>query len=86
MKNGLEVNAKGDKFWFLDGKNHRLDGPAAIYTNGHEYYYVEGKLHRDDGPAIYWHDGFSEWWINGKHLNVSSQEEFLRMMKLKAFW
>ena len=41
--------------WYIDGKYHRLDGPAYEKTDryGNEYksWYKNGKRHREDGPA-----------------------------------
>jgi hypothetical protein len=31
---------------------HRLDGPAAIWSNNRKEWYINGKLHRLDGPAL----------------------------------
>jgi len=78
--------ANGTKYWYQHGKCHRQDGPAIEYANGTKYWYQHGKLHRDDGPAIELFNGTKEWRINNTRLNVSSQQEFERYMKLKAFW
>lgn len=58
---------------------------------------INGKFlyHREDGPAIIFDDDTTiieqdrpkqEWWYLGKKLDVKSQEEFMSLMKLKAFW
>jgi len=52
--------------WELDGKLHREDGPALIYSNGTEHWYFHGKLHREDGPAIIKCTGTKEWYLHGK--------------------
>jgi hypothetical protein len=47
--------------WYLNGKLHRIDGPAIESKShcsmtgyyGYYEYYINGKLHRTDGPAIY---------------------------------
>ena len=51
--------------YYLDGKRHREDGPAAQwwYKNGQkemEIYYLDDKRHREDGPAYQW------WYDNGQ--------------------
>jgi hypothetical protein len=56
----------GDKKWYKEGKLHRLDGPAIIYSSGLKYWYKEGKIHRDDGPAIESPKGTKEWCVEGK--------------------
>ena len=50
----------------MDGKLHRVDGPALTFPNGDEYWYLNGGLHRVDGPAIKHADGREECYLNGK--------------------
>jgi hypothetical protein len=33
----------GDKYWFLNRKYHREDGPAIERSNGDKYWYLNGK-------------------------------------------
>lgn len=33
----------GNKFWYLNGKRHREDGPAIIYSNGEKRWYLNGE-------------------------------------------
>lgn len=42
--------ANGTKFWFLNGKCHRVNGPAIEYVNGNKEWYLNGKRHRVNGP------------------------------------
>ena len=62
------VNNKlgGKKEWRLNGKLHRLDGPAIEHPNGSKSWHQNGKLHRLDGPAVEWPDGTKSWYQNGK--------------------
>ena len=62
----VKVHDNGDKFWWLDGKLHRVGGPAIEYADGSKSWYVDGKLHRIDGPAIEGADGTKVWWLDGK--------------------
>ena len=55
----------GSKYWYKEGKCHRLDGPAEIYNNGSKVWFYEGMRHRDNGPAIET-IGRKEWFIEGK--------------------
>ena len=50
----------------LEGKMHRLDGPAIEYSDGYKAWWVNGQLHRIDGPAVEYSEGNKEWWVNGK--------------------
>jgi hypothetical protein len=57
--------SNGTQYWYLNGKLHREDGPAAIYVEGSQLWYLNGKLHREDGPAIIDADGKQHWYLNG---------------------
>jgi hypothetical protein len=62
----VEINDNGSKFWYLNGKRHREDGPACEYADGSKLWYLNGKLHRKDGPACEYADGDKFWFLNGK--------------------
>ena len=55
----------GDKYWFLNGKRHRENGPAVEYANGGKCWFFNGKYHRENGPAIEYGNGDKSWWLNG---------------------
>ena len=76
----------GDKYWYQNGKLHRIDGPAAEYANGDKYWYQNGQRHRIDGPAIECADGTKLWYYKDEKINCSSQNEFIRIINLKVFW
>jgi hypothetical protein len=54
--NGYEIN----------GKLHRTDDPAVIYSNGEKNYYNDGNLHRTDGPAVIYPWGGVEYYVDGQ--------------------
>lgn len=62
------------KEYILNGKIHRLNGPAIISKNGTEEWYINNKRHREGGPAyiVYWNIdgnmvwGSEIWYKNGK--------------------
>ena len=57
----------GNKEWFLNGKLHREDGPARVWTDGDKEWYLNGLRHREDGPAVdYYGDQYKEWYVNGQ--------------------
>ena len=62
----VKVWDNGNKFWYLNGKIHREDGPAYEGASGYKVWYLNGKLHREDGPAVEYANGFKFWWLNGK--------------------
>ena len=55
-------------------------------STGNKYWYLGFLLHREDGPAVELFYGYKEWWYHGKWVDCSSQEEFERLIKLKALW
>lgn len=44
MKNVLHIDSDGTKYWYLNGKNHRKNGPAIERPDGTREYYLNGKL------------------------------------------
>ena len=61
----MTVDEEGNKFWKLNGKPHRTDGPAIEWVNGDKWWTLNGMRHRTDGPAVMYADGSKEWWMNG---------------------
>ena len=62
------------KEWQINGKRHRIGGPAIEWLDGDYDYYLKGKRHRVDGPAIvrFDHNRLAPtrkdsiyWYING---------------------
>ena len=66
IKYEVRVYSSGNKYWYINGKLHREDGPAIERTNGTKQWYINGKLHREDGPAIEYANGDKYWYLNGK--------------------
>jgi hypothetical protein len=62
------------ELWYLNGKLHRIDGPAAKDCSGQEEWWYKGIKHRCDGPAIRWSNGVEEWFIMGEQ--YLSQDEW----------
>jgi len=78
----VKVYSNGNRFWWLNGKRHREDGPAAEYSNGTKFWYLNDELHREDGPAAEYSDGTKGWFLNGVEL---SEEEYNNKMKPSPF-
>ena len=53
---------------------------------GTKYWYKESKFHRLDGPAIEDSSGYKGYYYLGKYIECSSDEEYFKLLKLKAFW
>ena len=54
----------------LEGRRHRLDGPAVEWSNGSKEWLVDDRLHRLDGPALESADGIKMWLVKGKLHNL----------------
>ena len=76
----------GSRHWFQNGLCHRLDGPAVELSDGSKSWCQDGRYHRVDGPAIEYANGDKHWYYRGKYISCSSQQEFEKIIKLKAFW
>jgi hypothetical protein len=74
LGNGAEyrISDDGNKYWYLNGKLHRTDGPAIESEYWGNHWVVNGRPHRTDGPAVERPDG-KEWYVNGKEY---TEEEF----------
>lgn len=57
----------------VDGKLHRLRGPAIVYDDGAKFWFMWGKLHRTSGPAEIESDGTERYWVFGEEI---TKEEF----------
>jgi hypothetical protein len=62
----VKVYANGTKFWYLNDKLHREDGPTCEYANGDKAWYRDDKRHREDGPAVEFADGRKFWYHDDK--------------------
>jgi hypothetical protein len=71
MRTKLTVYPNGDKYWRLNGKLYREDGPAIEFADGAKFWYINGEYHREDGPAVEYADGSKSWYLNGKCLTES---------------
>ena len=75
----VEVYDNGEKYWYLNDKLHREDGPALEYADGYKEWWLNGKLHREDGPAVECVNGIKKWYLNGK--KVTEEEHKKRTSK-----
>ena len=81
---GIVNYLDGSKSWFLDGKRHRLDGPAVETESGTKYWYFNNKCHRLDGPAIEYPNGLKLWFFNDKKITELECKLLHDVMKLKG--
>jgi hypothetical protein len=73
----------GRKEWRLNGKLHRIDGPAMEWISGTKQWFINGKLHRTDGPAIELASGSNSWWVNGIEIDI---EQIISNHELNPDW
>ena len=67
--------------WCRNGKLHRENGPAMIWSDGTEEWYQNDELHREDGPAFTKPDGTEIWWWEGENVHVKNQHQFEQWKK-----
>ena len=60
----VKVYPNGAKFWYLNGKRHREDGPAVEQADGTKSWYLNSEYHREDGPAIEYANGDKFWYLD----------------------
>jgi hypothetical protein len=73
-ENGPALIDIDHKIWAIEGKYHRLDGPAIEYNNGYKAWFVNGNLHRLNGPAIELIDSNKGWFINGFRVGCEKEK------------
>lgn len=67
-------NTNGYQAYVVDGKFHRLGGPAQIWDENNYNYFEDDKLHRLDGPAcVRSNPNANQYFIKGK---CFSKEQF----------
>ena len=74
------------QIWMKGKLLHRIDGPAYTNIAGRKEWWVNGQLHREDGPAVELNNGHKLWFYYGKGVECSTQQQFEKLIKLKAFW
>jgi hypothetical protein len=79
----IKIDEDGNKRYLCNGQLHREDGPAVERVNGDKYWFLHGQLHREDGPAIEYAGGSKKFYLQDKHY---LEEEYWRIVKLKALW
>jgi hypothetical protein len=76
----VKVYDDGDKYWYLNNKLHREDGPAVECANGDKCWFLYDKLHREDGPALEC-ASYKQWYLNGTKY---TKQEFNEKMNPSA--
>jgi hypothetical protein len=72
------------RYWYKDGKHHREDGPAIIFSDGTKFWEYRGMLHRTNGPAIEFSSGAKEYWLSDRRYKFAAyQNAIMRLDDLK---
>jgi hypothetical protein len=64
---------------------HREDGPAVEYSDGDKFWYKNSERHRENGPAVDYSNGDKKYWYNDEYIDVKTDKEFKKYLKLKCF-
>lgn len=72
------------KTYYVDAEDNQC--LIRTWPNGNVSHYIEDgqKHHRLDGPARDWENA-REWFYYGERINCQTQDQFDRIIKLKAF-
>jgi hypothetical protein len=81
---GIILYPNNDKIWYVEGKEHRIDGPAIMDANGDRYWYQNGRHHRLDGPAIECANGFRSFWIEDIEFEEKTYWEHIKTKSNKG--
>jgi hypothetical protein len=69
---GVAVMPNGSKWWYLNYRLHREDGPAYEGKYGNRAWWLNGKRHRADGPAVEYANGEKDWYFDGVHFTYTA--------------
>jgi len=75
IKYTVKVYPDGTKYWFLNDRLHREDGPAIELASGTTEWYLNDRLHREDGPAIEGSGGYKAYYLNDAPLTEQEHKE-----------
>ena len=80
----VTIYLNGREEWWVNGKLHRVDGPAFI-GYGHKSWWINGKRHRDNGPAVIFTNGSISWFINDKHI-TKKVNDWMKSQNISYPW
>lgn len=79
----MEIHPDGTKYWYLNDKLHREDGPAIEFADGEKHWLLNDNLHREDGPAVEYRDGTKHWYLNDEEYSFEDYILELERLNLK---
>ena len=48
LKTTCTVDSDGTKYWYLNGKSHRVDGPAVEWADGTKLWFLNDKQYTEE--------------------------------------
>jgi len=82
---GYEIHEYPEmRFWYLNGKRHREDGPAVEFASGAKFWYKNNKYHREGGPAVEHSNGDREWYLNGEWMTEEEHQKAVKEIMKNA--
>ena len=82
----VKVCNDGSRFWHLNGKLHREDGPAIEGPVRAREWFLNGVRHRTDGPAIEQSNGGRYWFLNGEQVTDEATQRTDRCRNRAIAW
>lgn len=82
----MKTNEPPTTAWWVNGKRHRIGGPAYENGLGDVEWFVDNVRHREDGPAVTRVNGTKAtktWWINGILLTPTEVKEHKKKLAVK---
>jgi len=74
----------GTKFWYVNGKRHRDNGPAVERINGDKEWWFNNYRHRTNGPAGEYIDGTKYWWFENIQYTEEGYNEKVKDYKVEV--
>lgn len=68
---------RGFEAWFVNGRRHRVGGPAYVDDNGVAEWWANDRRHRVDGPATSSPYTDNEWWVRGSQVEDPADVAYL---------
>ena len=73
--------------FYKNGRLHREDGPAIIYSSGSKFWYLNGLRHRESGPAVTIYSGDNYWYFKDKtystHNEITNESWLIFVKQIK---
>ena len=84
----VKTDKYGAKYYYLNEKFHREDGPTIEWADGSKFWHKNEQLHREDGPAVERGNGDKDWYLDDKcygHNNDFTNESWKIFIKTLIF-